>query len=50
MQNKGDDLCKYRINAALETLDTAKTCLEIKHYKMLLTEVIMLHFMQLKLC
>ena len=33
MQNKGEDLCKYRFNAALETLDTAKICMEIKHYK-----------------
>ncbi len=33
MQNKGEDLCMYRINTALETLDTAKTCMEIKHYR-----------------
>ena len=33
MLNKNEDLCLYRINAALETLETAKTCIDIKHYK-----------------
>lgn len=33
MQSKYIDLCIYRINAALETLETARTCIDIKHYK-----------------
>lgn len=33
MLDKAKDLCIYRINAALETLETAKTCIDIKHYK-----------------
>ena len=33
MRNKCVDLCLYRFNTALETLETAKTCIDIKHYK-----------------
>jgi uncharacterized protein (UPF0332 family) len=31
--NKSVDLCRYRINSAEETLDTAKLCIENKRYK-----------------
>ena len=33
MQDKAKDLCIYRINSALETLDATKVCIESKHYK-----------------
>ena len=33
MQDKAKDLCIYRINSALETLDAAKVCIDSKHYK-----------------
>lgn len=33
MQNKGLGLCIYRINGALETLETAKSCIDFKRYK-----------------
>lgn len=33
MQDKAKDLCGYRINSALETLEAAKVCIESKHYK-----------------
>lgn len=33
MHEKEISLCQYRINSALETLDTAKKCVEINHYK-----------------
>lgn len=33
MHEKEISLCQYRINSALETLDTAKKCVDIKHYK-----------------
>jgi uncharacterized protein (UPF0332 family) len=31
--NKSVDLCRYRINSAEETLDTAKLCIENKRHK-----------------
>lgn len=33
MQNKSIDLCVYRINSAIETLEAARACMDIKHYK-----------------
>ena len=33
MLDKAKDLCIYRINSALETLDAAKVCIDSKHYK-----------------
>lgn len=33
MQDKAKDLCIYRINSALETLEATKMCVESKHYK-----------------
>ena len=33
MQNKSIDLCVYRINSAIETLEVARACMDIKHYK-----------------
>ena len=33
MSNKACDLCVYRIQNAIETLDAAKLCLDNKHYK-----------------
>lgn len=33
MDNKENDLCSYRLDSALETMETAKWCLENKHYK-----------------
>lgn len=33
MSNKSGDLCVYRIQNAIETLDAAKLCLDNKHYK-----------------
>ena len=33
MSNKAYDLCVYRIQNAIETLDAAKLCLDNKHYK-----------------
>ena len=33
MQDKAKDLCIYRINSALETLDATKVCINSKHYK-----------------
>lgn len=32
-ENKIIDLCKYRINDAIETLDTSKLCIDNKRYK-----------------
>lgn len=33
MDSREKDLCNYRLNSALETMETAKWCLENKHYK-----------------
>lgn len=33
MRNKGLDLCIYRINSSMETLETSKYCITSKHYK-----------------
>lgn len=33
MQDKAKDLCIYRINSALETLEVARECIVGKHYK-----------------
>lgn len=33
MDNKEKDLCNYRLNSALETMETANLCVENKHYK-----------------
>lgn len=33
MQNSSKDLCLYRVQTAIETLETAKMCIETKHYK-----------------
>ena len=33
MQDKAKDLCVYRINSALETLEVVRVCIESKHYK-----------------
>lgn len=33
MQNSSKDLCLYRVQTAIETLETAKICIETKHYK-----------------
>ena len=33
MQDKAKDLCVYRLNSALETLEASKVCIESKHYK-----------------
>lgn len=33
MQNSSKDLCLYRVQTAIETLETAKMCIEAKHYK-----------------
>ncbi len=33
MDNKEKDLCHYRIDSALETMETAKWCVESEHYK-----------------
>lgn len=33
MDNKEKDLCEYRIASALETMETAKWCVDNKHYK-----------------
>ena len=33
MENKIVDLCKYRMNNAKDTLDTAKLCMEHQHYR-----------------
>lgn len=33
MDNKENDLCNYRLNSALETMETANWCVENKHYK-----------------
>ncbi len=33
VNDKATDLCKYRMDNAEETLDTAKLCMEHKHYK-----------------
>ena len=33
MQDKAKDLCVYRLNSALETLEATKVCIDSKHYK-----------------
>lgn len=33
MDNKENDLCNYRLNSALETMETANLCVENRHYK-----------------
>lgn len=33
MGNKEKDLCNYRLNSALETLETANWCVANRHYK-----------------
>ena len=33
MDSKAEDLCIYRYRTALETLETAKLCMENRHYK-----------------
>ena len=33
VQNGSKDLCLYRVQTAIETLETAKMCIETKHYK-----------------
>ena len=33
VQNSSKDLCLYRVRTAIETLETAKMCIETKHYK-----------------
>lgn len=33
MDNKAEDLCLYRYQTAVETLETAKLCMENRHYK-----------------
>lgn len=33
MQNSSKDLCLYRVQSAIETLETARMCIETKHYK-----------------
>ncbi len=33
MDNKEEDLCLYRYQTAVETLETAKLCMENRHYK-----------------
>ena len=33
MDNKVEDLCIYRYQTAVETLETAKLCIENRHYK-----------------
>lgn len=33
MDNKTEDLCIYRFKTAVETLETAKLCMENRHYK-----------------
>ena len=33
VQNSSMDLCLYRVQTASETLETAKMCIKVKHYK-----------------
>ena len=33
MQNSNRDLCVYRVQTSIETLETAKLCIDNKHYK-----------------
>lgn len=33
MDNKEKDLCNYRLNSALETIETANWCVANRHYK-----------------